>query len=966
MSRFAVSVLFAVLLMAGAVSSRAGAQVVGQPTLAQQTQAGVDEMQRLYTPSTGLYQGTNWWPSANELTTLADYAMLTHSTAYNGVFANTFALAPNQNAGFLNNYYDDEGWWALAWIAAYDVTGNRQYLGTASSIFADMTGGWDSTCGGGIWWSKDRAYKNAIANELFLSIAAHLANRSTGSERAGYLSWADREWAWFQQSGMINGQELINDGLDTATCKNNGQTVWTYNQGVVLGGLVELNKAQPAPQLLATANAIAQSAIAHMTDSNGVLHDPNEPNLGSDGPQFKGVFLRNLMALTAVSPQQQYGDFSLTNAESIWYTSRNADNAFGQVWTGPFDAVNTASQGSAVDAFVAALADAQNPVLKALPDFTLVASPAAFDLTPGSSASATVTLAAANGFASPVNLRVAVVQAPAGVTASLSSSVLTGGGQATLSMNTTAATPGGTVVVAVTGTGGGLLHTAYVQLLLPDFGVSTAASVLYLDQGGSASTKVAVNDINGFNGRVRLSVANVPPMVGARFTPVITTATSTLELAAGVTTPTSSGSQLQVSGTSGTTTHTAAAIRVAISAGLGECGIGDRVDLSGSYNLTAIRTDGTSFTDGGIDGGGSALSAEVLTGGRVLNGIHLHLGAANVPDSVYGAGQTIALPQGRYRTLQMLGTGLQGNQGSQPFTVTYTDGTTAQLRLSFSDWFSPSVNVDEEEAIAMPYRNTSNGTADDRQFNVYGYTLLLDSSKTVKSLTLPNNRNVVVLAATLSKLQLGAEVDLTGVYNATGITNDGVTIPANGGVDGGGYAYSANVLNDVGAAGEEIAVGPTEFHLGASDAANVVYGAGQTIPVTPGSFTELKLLGTGVQGNQAGQTITVNYTDGSAAVFQQGFSDWFAGPGNPNESIGVKMAYRNSTDGTPGGGPLYLYLYTLPLDPAKVVKSIALPNNRDVVLFAITLAPASIVDQEPVVCSLLGKRPPQKTGGTAR
>jgi predicted alpha-1,6-mannanase (GH76 family) len=129
----------------------------------------------------------------------------------------------------------------------------------------------------------------AVANELYLSVAASLANRA--AEKDSYLSIAKDEWNWFKGSGMINDQNLINDGLDInsdGSCSNNGDIVWSYNQGVILGGLVELSRATGDPEYLSEATAIAEAAIEALSE-DGVLHESCEPNdCGGDGPQFKG------------------------------------------------------------------------------------------------------------------------------------------------------------------------------------------------------------------------------------------------------------------------------------------------------------------------------------------------------------------------------------------------------------------------------------------------------------------------------------------------------------------------------------------------------------------------------------------------------------------------------------------------------------------------------------------------------
>jgi len=321
----------------------------------------VQALQRWYTPSTGLYQTTGWWNSANAITVLVDYARVSKSTQYYPILANTFTAAQKTSPAFLNKFYDDEGWWALAWIDAYDLTRNKDYLMMAESIFADMTGAWDSTCDGGIWWSKDKNYKNAIANELFLSVAAHLVNRTSGSARSQYLEWGNREWKWFQASGMINEKNLINDGLGNGRrqsvgtgCTNNGRTTWTYNQGVVLGGLAELSAANHDPALGQAAQKIAMAAITHLSDENGILHDPCEPKCGADAVQFKGIFVRNLVLLNKRHAQKSYETFINKNADILWKDARGPGFELSERWSGPFDSGNAASETSALDTLVGA------------------------------------------------------------------------------------------------------------------------------------------------------------------------------------------------------------------------------------------------------------------------------------------------------------------------------------------------------------------------------------------------------------------------------------------------------------------------------------------------------------------------------------------------------------------------------------------------------------------------------------
>ena len=471
------------------------------------------------------------------------------------------------------------------------------------------------------------------------------------------------------------------------------------------------------------------------------------------------------------------------------------------------------------------LINALAPTAAGNPNFSMSATPDTLSLTPGAGGTSSIAVTAVNGLSATANLTVTIPgssgsNAPPGLGASLSaSSIPAGGSPVTLTVSTTSSTPGGTYLVAITGTSGGLTQTAYVTVALPWFelvpslapglastseGTVPVAGVS-INQGGTVTDTIAVEPFNGFSGTVNLALSGTPPSgVTWSFSPATATTTTTSTL-----TETASNT-LALTGANSPTTVLGATI-TGTSAGVppqsttvnlnlfvnppATGGSGTAVDLSASYNLSAFYTDAdeTAITTG-LDGVGYAYSANLLNSGLDLDGVQFTFGPANQSNAVYGTGTPITLPAGTFANLQLLATGIEGNQASQTVTVTYTDNSTSTFMQSFSDWCShlngggctsTGGNSGESVAVAMPYRDSAGG-ADNRVFYLYHYSLALNTGKTVQSVTLPNNRNVVVLAATLTtappSYSLSAPSMTTPVsVNAGASSTAAVTLtPANG------------------------------------------------------------------------------------------------------------------------------------------------------------------------------------------
>jgi predicted alpha-1,6-mannanase (GH76 family) len=334
------------------------------------TGAAADALMWSYDPYNAWWP-SSWWNSAVALTTMIDYTRETGDTQYEWIINRTFQVnkvafpagtrsTDPVQGDFISSATDDSEWWALAWIDAYDLTGNQTYLNEAVTIANYASTLWDtSTCGGGVWWNTQKTYKNAITNALYIRLTAALHNRIPGD--TAWLAKATTAWNWFLSSGMINSSGLVNDGL-SSSCTNNGQTVWSYNQGMTIGAADEMYRATGNSADLTEARYLATSAVnSSALVSNGLLTescDSLSTTCDNNQEQFKGIFMHYLGELNDLGGGL-YTSFINTQINSLWNSDRNSLNQIGERWSGQNpsadpNASDWRTQASALEALLAA------------------------------------------------------------------------------------------------------------------------------------------------------------------------------------------------------------------------------------------------------------------------------------------------------------------------------------------------------------------------------------------------------------------------------------------------------------------------------------------------------------------------------------------------------------------------------------------------------------------------------------
>ncbi|MFF0515574.1 SGNH/GDSL hydrolase family protein [Streptomyces sp. NPDC004250] len=174
-------------------------------------------------------------------------------------------------------------------------------------------------------------------------------------------------------------------------------------------------------------------------------------------------------------------------------------------------------------------------------------------------------------------------------------------------------------------------------------------------------------------------------------------------------------------------------------------------------------------------------------------------------------------------------------------------------------------------------------------------------------------------------------LDLTAAYDRDSIATAGH--PDDGNFDGLGWSYAAETLP---AAGPTVLAGaPFAFPSSAYGVQNTVTARGQTLALPEVQARELHVLGAASGGTVEG-VIAVTYADGSTTALPLSFSDWAGGPSS-GETVAASAPYRYRAGVGRVGPSVSVYARNVPLDPARAVRSVRLPDDVRLKLFAMTV-----------------------------
>ncbi|MDZ4268652.1 MAG: glycoside hydrolase family 76 protein [Mycobacterium sp.] len=231
-----------------------------------------------------------------------------------------------RNTGkWVNDYYDDMAWLALALERAGRLTGVGRPR-ALDKLAEQFLNAWVPEDGGGIPWRKQDQFFNAPANGPAGVFLARHDDR---------LRRAQRMADWIDETLIDPETHLVFDGIQSGSLV---RAQYTYCQGVVLGLETELAVRTEDGEHAERVHRLVAAVAEHMAPG-GVIKGAG----GGDGGLFNGILARYLALVTTALPRRGAEDEKacetarsvvLSSAKATWDNRQNVDGLplFGAFW----------------------------------------------------------------------------------------------------------------------------------------------------------------------------------------------------------------------------------------------------------------------------------------------------------------------------------------------------------------------------------------------------------------------------------------------------------------------------------------------------------------------------------------------------------------------------------------------------------------------------------------------------------
>lgn len=221
-----------------------------------------------------------------------------------------YAASPGTNNPHARTWFDDNGWWGIAFTDAYSATHEQRYLSYARRAMTFINwAGWDKK-NGGIWWDTAHSFHagESLATGTLLAATLYQDTHLKRYLRMAnlYINWADADFRG--PDGLYKRHER-------------DITPMPYVQGPMAEAFVRLCHATGDHAYCDEGEELADKAAQRF------------PHL-TMGPQYDAMYIRSLLQLYRLDGNRRWYDIAKRETDRAMRNARDPDGLYMRAWDG--------------------------------------------------------------------------------------------------------------------------------------------------------------------------------------------------------------------------------------------------------------------------------------------------------------------------------------------------------------------------------------------------------------------------------------------------------------------------------------------------------------------------------------------------------------------------------------------------------------------------------------------------------